>query len=47
MMLLRITAGINFSAYADDYIEIWNIEDLDNINSAMDKKYKLMTDIEL
>lgn len=47
MMLFSITAGVDFSAYADDYIEIWNIEDLDNINSAMDKKYKLMADIDM
>lgn len=50
MMLFSITAGIDFSVYADDYddyIEIWNIEDLDNINSAMDKKYKLMADIDM
>lgn len=47
IMLLSIAAGIDFSAYADDYIEIWNIEDLDNINLAMDKKYKLMADIDM
>lgn len=47
VMLLSIIAGLDFSTYADDYIEIWNIEDLDNINSAMNEKYKLMADIDM
>lgn len=47
MMLFSITAGIDFSAYADDYIEIWNIEDLYMVRYNMDANYRLMADIDM
>ena len=47
VMLISITAGIDMSVFADEYIEIWDIEDLDNINLAMDENYRLMADIDM
>ncbi|MDE6470596.1 MAG: hypothetical protein K2L19_06200 [Eubacterium sp.] len=47
MMLFSITASIDFFAYADDYIEIWNIEDLYMVRYNMDANYRLMADIDM
>lgn len=47
IMLFSITVGFDFCAYADDCIEIWNIEDLYKIRYNMDADYMLMTDIDM
>ena len=46
-MLLSITAGLDFSAFADDYTEIWTADDLYLINTNLSGNYRLMTDIDL
>ena len=46
-MLLSITAGFDFSVFADDYTEIWTADDLYLINTNLSGNYRLMTDIDL
>ena len=46
-MLLSITAGLDFSVFADDYTEIWTADDLYLINTNLSGNYRLMTDIDL
>lgn len=48
MMLLSITAGIDFSAYAaDNFTEIRTVSDLYRIRFDLDGNYILMNDIDL
>ena len=39
-MLLSITAGFDFSVFADDYTEIWTADDLYLINTNLSGNYR-------